>query len=343
MGGSGYVGGELLRLLFSHPSVELETVTSRRYEGEPLYRVHPNLRGITSIKFQEDNTDSIAHSDVVFVALPHGKSLEVVPRLLEGGVRVIDLTADFRLKDPAAYEEYYGYTHKFPELLEKSVYGLPELHKDEIKKAQLVSVPGCMATAAILGLAPIVNDGWIDQSKIVVDAKIGSSGAGVSPTLASHHSERSGGVRPYKVTGHRHIAEVEQELQRVGAKEIKVAFTPHAVNMVRGILSTTHTFLQKEIEMRDLWKVYRAQYEDDPFVRMVSDKKGLYGLPNPKVTVGTNFCDIGFEIDTHARRLVVMSALDNLTKGAAGQAVQCFNIMLDLDERTGLNLPGLHP
>jgi N-acetyl-gamma-glutamyl-phosphate/LysW-gamma-L-alpha-aminoadipyl-6-phosphate reductase len=200
-----------------------------------------------------------------------------------------------------------------------------------------------MATAAILGLAPIVNDGWIDQSKIVVDAKIGSSGAGVSTTLASHHSERSGGVRPYKVTGHRHIAEVEQELQRVGAKEIKVAFTPHAVNMVRGILSTTHTFLQKEIEMRDLWKVYRAQYEDDPFVRMVSDKKGLYGLPNPKVTVGTNFCDIGFEIDTHARRLVVMSALDNLTKGAAGQAVQCFNIMLDLDERTGLNLPGLHP
>jgi len=344
MGGSGYVGGELLRLLVSHPYCEVEAVTSRRYAGEPLFRIHPNLRGVTALKFQEEGLEAVvAGSEVVFTALPHGKSIEVVPQLLERGVKVIDLAADFRLKDPTAYKGYYGFNHPRPDLLEKSVYGLPELHRDGIKTGQLVSVPGCMATAAVLSLAPIVGSGWIDLNRIVIDVKIGSSGAGVTPTVASHHSERAGGVRPYKVAGHRHIAEVEQELDPIAGEALHVSFTPHAVNMIRGILSTSHTFMTSAFEARDVFKAYRAKYQSEPFIRLVSDKKGLYGLPNPKVTVGTNYCDIGFDIDAHSQRLVLFSALDNLTKGAAGAAVQCFNIMASLDEKTGLNLVGLHP
>ena len=344
MGGSGYVGGELLRLLVSHPGCEVQAVTSRRYAGDPLFRIHPNLRGVTALKFQEESLEAvIPKSEVVFTALPHGKSIEVVPQLLERGVKVIDLAADFRLKDPTAYKEYYGFNHPRPDLLEKSVYGLPELHRDGIKMSRFVSVPGCMATAAILSLAPIVRNGLIDLNRIVIDAKIGSSGAGANPTLASHHSERTGGVRPYKVTGHRHIAEVEQELNPIADKDLHVSFTPHAVNMIRGILSTSHTFMTSDFEARDVFKAYRAKYESEPFIRLVSDKKGLYGLPNPKVTVGTNYCDIGFEIDLHSQRLILFAALDNLTKGAAGAAVQCFNIMSNLDEKTGLNMVGLHP
>lgn len=333
-----------MRLLVSHPACELQTVTSQRYAGEPLYRVHPNLRGLTALRFQEHDVEAVAvGSDVVFTALPHGKSFNIVPDLLQRGLKVVDMTADFRLKDPKAYKEYYAFEHKHPELLEKSVYGLPELHRADIRNSELVAVPGCMATAAILGLAPLIPDGYIDTSKIVVDAKIGSSGAGVSPTIASHHSERSDGVRPYKVTGHRHIAEIEQELNQLGGDGVKVAFTPHAVNMVRGILTTTHAFTRTNLTERDLWKAYRARYAGEPFIRMVSDKKGLYGLPNPKVTVGTNFCDIGFEVDSHIQRVIVFTALDNLTKGAAGQAVQCFNIMNGVDEQTGLSALGLHP
>jgi N-acetyl-gamma-glutamyl-phosphate/LysW-gamma-L-alpha-aminoadipyl-6-phosphate reductase len=344
MGGSGYVGGELLRLLVAHPACELQTVTSRRHAGEPLFRVHPNLRGATNLTFQEENMEAVAaKSEVIFTALPHGRSIEVVPQFLERGLKVIDLAADFRLKDRTAYKEYYGFSHSRPDLLEKSIYGLPELHRDEIKTGQLVSVPGCMATAAILSLAPILSSGWVDLDRIVIDAKIGSSGAGVSPPVASPHTERAEGVRPYKVVGHRHIAEVEQELGSVAGKDLRVSFTPHAVNMIRGILSTSHIFMTSAIEPRDILKAYRAKYEEEPFVRLISDKKGLYGLPNPKVTVGTNFCDIGFDVDTHAHRLVLFAALDNLTKGAAGEAVQCFNIMSNLDERTGLNLLGMHP
>jgi N-acetyl-gamma-glutamyl-phosphate/LysW-gamma-L-alpha-aminoadipyl-6-phosphate reductase len=343
MGGSGYVGGELLRLLICHPECELRTVTSKRYAGEPLYRVHPNLRGLTTLRFQEHNVETAADSDVVFTALPHGRSMDIVPDLLTRGLRVVDMTADFRLKDSNAYREYYAFEHKHPEFLEKAVYGLPELHRSEIRNSQLLAIPGCMATASILGLAPLIIGGYIDTDKIVVDAKIGSSGAGVNPTIASHHSERSDGVRPYKVTGHRHIAEVEQELGQLGKSAIKVSFTPHAVNMIRGILTTAYTFTRTTLTDKDLWKAYRARYANEPFIRMVSDKKGLYGLPNPKVTVGTNFCDIGFEVDTHTPRVIVFTALDNLTKGAAGQAVQCFNVMNGFAERTGLTTSGLHP
>jgi N-acetyl-gamma-glutamyl-phosphate/LysW-gamma-L-alpha-aminoadipyl-6-phosphate reductase len=344
LGGSGYVGGELLRILLTHPSCELQIITSTRYAGRPIFRLHPNLRGVTDQRFRELDVEAVAaKSEIVFSSLPHGQSVNVVPQFLERGIRIIDLAADFRLRNPSDYTEYYGFEHKRPDLLENAVYGLPELHRPSIKHGKLVATPGCIATSAILGLAPIVARGLVDTDKIVIDSKIGSSGAGVSPTIASHHSERSGGVRPYKVTGHRHIAEIEQELSRVSKQEIKVAFTPHAVNMVRGILTTIHAFTQQDLVDRDVWKTYRAYYQDEPFIRIVSDKKGLYGLPNPKVTVGTNYCDLGFELDQHVQRIAIFSALDNLTKGAAGQAVQCFNIMTGNDERTGLNTLALHP
>ena len=343
IGGSGYAGGELLRLLLNHPSCEIESVTSQRYSEEPVYRVHPNLRGTTSLKFEKNLPDNMKQSEIIFTALPHGKSSDTVSTLIDQGKRIVDLSADFRLKDPSSYETYYGYKHNHLSLLEKSVYGLPELHREEIRRADLVSVPGCMATASILGLAPIITEQLVDPSKIVVDSKIGSSGAGVSPTLASHHAERSEGVRPYKATNHRHIGEIEQELSALAMEEVKISFTPHAVDMVRGVLATIHAFTKQRTEKKDVWKAYRSLYGEEPFVRMVSDNRGLYGLPNPKTSQGTNYCDIGFELDPHAGRLVVFSALDNLTKGAAGQAVQCFNIMTGTDERTGLATLALHP
>jgi N-acetyl-gamma-glutamyl-phosphate/LysW-gamma-L-alpha-aminoadipyl-6-phosphate reductase len=343
LGGSGYAGGELLRLLVNHPECELQTVTSTHHAGEPVYRVHPNLRGNTDLKFQDDTLENIGNSEFVFSALPHTRSAETVVSLLQTGKKVIDLSADFRLKDPRDYEQYYGYTHEHVSLLGTAVYGLPELHRAEIRKADLVAVPGCMATAAILALAPIVSQGLVDSTKIIVDAKIGSSGAGSSATLGTHHSERSSGVRPYKATGHRHLAEIEQELSPMTKEEVRVSFTPHAVNMVRGVLATIHTFTRGPLEKKDVWKAYRSMYENEPFIRMVSDNKGLHGLPNPKTSIGTNYCDIGFDTDTHAQRLVLFAALDNLTKGAAGQAVQCFNIRLGVDEQTGLRTLALHP
>lgn len=343
IGGSGYVGGELLRLLTQHPSTELVTVTSKRYSGEPLYRVHPNLRGVTNLRFSTEEDGKEVDSDIVFSALPHGKSVDVVPKLLERGQKVIDMSADFRLKSPASYAQYYGYDHPNPQFLQKAAYGLPELHRDDIRKSRLVAVPGCMATSAILGLAPVMAQGLVDPERIVIDAKIGSSGAGAGASISTHHSERASGVRPYKASGHRHIPEIEQELGSLGKGNVKISFTPHAVGMVRGVLTTTHSFLLGQVEKRDVWKSYRSLYEGEPFIRMVSDNKGLYGLPNPKVVTGTNFCDIGFEIDPHANRLVIFSALDNLTKGAAGQAVQCYNIASGVDESTGLTSLGLHP
>jgi len=343
IGGSGYAGGELLRLLLPHPEAEVSFVTSRRFVGDHVYMVHPNLRGFTTLKFTTPNIPELAERcDLVFLATPHGASKEMMPSLLDRGLRVVDLSADFRLKDPADYPRWYGWTHPHPELLEQAVCGIPEIHREEIKKADLVACPGCMAVAAILALAPVVKAGFIDGERIVVDAKIGSSGGGSEPTQASHHPERFGGVRPYKTVGHRHTTEIEQELTLVGGSEVKVAFSPHAVNMARGILDTCHVWLTRRVEERDVWSAYRGFYGGEPFIRIVKYRKGLYRLPDPKVVVGTNFCDVGFELDKHVERLVILSAIDNLVKGAAGQAVQCFNLMLGLDERTGLESPGLH-
>lgn len=309
-----------------------------------MFLVHPNLRGITQLKFTPYNFSYLTENcDLVFTATPHGSSVKLVPELFEAGLKVIDMSADFRLKNPEDYVKWYGWKHPSPELLEEAVYGLPELHRQEIKNARLVACPGCMATATILGLAPLINLEVLEKERIVVDAKIGSSGAGNKPSLATHHAERFGGVRPYKPVSHRHVAEIEQELSLLAKGQVKISFSPHAVNMVRGILSTIHAFLAKQLTSKEIWKIYRAQYKDEPFVRLVRYRKGLYQFPDPKVVVGSNFCDIGFELDSHTNRLVVFSAIDNMMKGAAGQGIQCLNIMLGVDERTGLECLGLHP
>jgi N-acetyl-gamma-glutamyl-phosphate/LysW-gamma-L-alpha-aminoadipyl-6-phosphate reductase len=344
IGGSGYVGGELVRLLLPHPNVEVTTVTSRSNAGEFIFTVHPNLRAATQLKFTPPNISQIAENcDIVFTALPHGKSLEIVPQLLETGVKIIDMGADYRLKNPKDYDRWYKWKHTHPDLLQKAVYGCPELHREEIKKAQLIGCPGCMSTATILGLAPLVKAGVIEKNRIVADVKIGSSGAGAKPTVVSHHPERAGGVRPYKVNNHRHVAEVEQELNLLTDEKVTVCFTPHAVNMIRGILSTIHAFLKEPLQTKDVWKFYRSMYQNEHFIRFVKFKKGPYQLPDPKITMGSNFVDIGFELDPRTNRIIAFSAIDNLMRGASGQGVQCMNLMLGFEETTGLECQGYHP
>jgi N-acetyl-gamma-glutamyl-phosphate/LysW-gamma-L-alpha-aminoadipyl-6-phosphate reductase len=345
IGGSGYVGGELLRLLLLHPNVAVTMVTSRQNAGEYLFNIHPNLRGLTQLKFvPQDISELQKNCDFVFTATPHGGSVNLVSKLLEVGLKVIDMSADFRLKNSADYETYYGWQHAHPELLREAVYGLPELYREEIKSARLVACPGCMATSAILGLAPIVKAGLVDTDKIIVDLKVGSSGGGSKPTSVSHHPERFSGVRPYQVAGHRHIAEVEQELSFLNnGQPVTIGFTPHAVNMVRGILATIHVYPKHKITSKDLWRALRGMYGNEPFVRLVKYPKGLCQFPDPKFAVGTNFCDVGFEIDEHANRFLMFSAIDNMCKGASGQGVQCLNLLMGVDETVGLKSAGFHP
>ncbi|MHA1231593.1 MAG: N-acetyl-gamma-glutamyl-phosphate reductase [Candidatus Helarchaeota archaeon] len=343
IGASGYTGGELVRLLIGHPQVEIQYITSRRYAGKHVHTIHPNLRHICKIKFETFEVNRATECDVIFLAVPNGASMNIVPDIIETGVKIIDLSADFRLENLSEYKKYYG-EHACPELLEKRVYGLPELYRDEIKKASLVATCGCMATSTILGLAPIINADFVDTEHITADSKIGSSGAGRSSfSFATHHPERANVVRPYKVTGHRHSAEINQELSKIAKKEISVAFSAHGVNMVRGILTTIQVFINREVEDKELWKLFRSKYNKEPFIRIVKQQTGNFRLPDPKIVNGSNFCDVGFEIDQYMPRIVILSALDNLIKGASGSAVQSMNLMFGLDETTGLMYPGLHP
>jgi N-acetyl-gamma-glutamyl-phosphate/LysW-gamma-L-alpha-aminoadipyl-6-phosphate reductase len=343
IGGSGYAGGELLRLLLRHPEAEVMAVTSQRYAGEYLYMIHPNLRGHTQLKFSSVNNEEIAAKcEMIFLATPHGTSKDLASNLLAKGLKIIDLSADFRLKNPADYPQWYGWEHPHPELLNRAVFGLPELHRKEMRGADLVACAGCMAGTSILSLAPLVKAGFVDLERITIDAKIGSSGGGSKSTPASHHTERFGGVRPYNVVGHRHIAEIEQELTAVAGTPIRVGFTPHALDIARGILITAHVWLNRNVENNEVWKAYRDMYSGENFINLVKYKKGLYQLPDPKVVVGTNYVDIGFELDSHVPRLVVFSAIDNIVKGAAGQGIQCWNAVNGWDEKTGLDLIGIH-
>ena len=261
--------------------------------------------------------------------------------------RVIDLSADFRLRSPGLYERWYGAAHGAPHLLGEAVYGLPELHREELPGASLVSGTGCMATAAILGLAPLYRAGLVNEAiPLVAEAKVGSSAAGAAPGMSSHHPDRSGAVRSFQPTGHRHSAELIQELGRVsGAGELRqhVAFSATAVELVRGVLITAHVFVNEAVDERRLWRIYREAYQREPFMRLVKERGGVYRYPEPKILAGSNFCDIGFEYDPEQGRVVVMVALDNLMKGAAGNAVQALNCMYGWDESLGLTFPGLHP
>lgn len=330
VGGSGYAGGELLRLLLFHPEATISQVTSERLAGKPVHRAHPNLRKVCGQAFCP--SAELEPCDVLFLCLPHGEAMKRIDEFRKLAPRVIDLSGDFRLNDPSAYEQWYGHTHACPEFLEEFVYGIPELHREEMRKARFVSSAGCNATATILALHPLCD--LIDHA--IVETKAGSSQGGAAASDASHHPERSGCVRSYKPTGHRHQAEMIQEIHS------NIHFSATSVEMVRGVLATCHIFLKKPIDEKDVWRIYRDAYGKEPFIRIVKEKTGIYRYPEPKLLSGTNYCDIGFERDTNDR-LVVISAIDNLMKGAAGQAVQAFNIMHDLPETTGLEFPGLHP
>lgn len=334
VGGSGYTGGELLRLLLLHSHCTVQQVTSERFAGKFVYNAHPNLRKATRLKFCA--ISELEPCDVLFLCLPHGQSMGRIDEFRQLAPKIIDLSADFRLKDAALYESYYGRAHERLDLLGSFAYGLPELHRESIQKADFVACPGCNATATVLALFPLHRQGLIESA--VVEVKAGSSEGGNAASDASHHPERSGAVRSYKPTGHRHVAEMKQELPGPA-----IHFSATSIEMVRGILATCHVFLSSDVAEKDVWKIYRAHYADEPFIRIVKERSGIHRYPEPKLLAGTNFCDIGFERESGSNRLVVISAIDNLMKGAAGQAVQNFNLMLGLSESTGLEFPGLHP
>lgn len=334
VGASGYGGGELLRLLLQHPHIEVKQCTSERYTDKPVTRLHPNLRKQTSLSFC--SIGDLEAVDLLFVALPHTKCMQKFEDFRALADRIIDLSADFRLKDHEVYKKCYGTEHTQPDKLTEFVYGNVELHREEMKQARYISGAGCNATATILPLWPLLKEGIVDTSlPVVAEAKCGSSEGGNRASEASHHPERSGCVRSYKPTGHRHIAEMVQELGQI------IHFSATSIEMVRGILLTAHMFVKEGITEKDIWKTYRNLYGQEPFIRIVKERQGIYRFPEPKIVAGTNYCDIGFDLDDS--RLVVMSAIDNLMKGAAGQAVHAMNVMCGFDETAGLVFAGLHP
>jgi LysW-gamma-L-alpha-aminoadipyl-6-phosphate/LysW-L-glutamyl-5-phosphate reductase len=345
-GGSGYTAGELVRLLLFHPQVELTQVASSSHAGHYLHSAHPNLRKLCSLRFC--HPDDLTSCDVAFLCLPHGASAREIEGYRAIAPRVIDLSADFRLRSPALYQQWYGDAHSAPHLLEEAVYGLPELHRAELPAAALVSGTGCMATAAILGLAPLYRAGLVNHAiPLVVEAKVGSSAAGAIPGSGSHHPDRSGAVRSFQPTRHRHTAELIQELGQIAGMGtnavLPIAFSATAVELVRGVLITAHVFVNETLDERTVWRLYREAYQREPFIRLVKERNGVYRYPEPKILAGSNYCDIGFELDADQQRVVIIAALDNLMKGAAGNAVQALNCMHGWDETLGLSFPGLHP
>ncbi len=334
VGGSGYAGGELLRLLLSHPQVEVAQVTSQRFAGKYVYGTHPNLRGATQLKFSA--AEDLEPCDLLFLSLPHGETASRIDEFTTLADRIIDLSADFRLRDADLYREWYGKDHPNPAWLDRFVYGLPELHRDQLRDAQHISGVGCNATAVNLALWPLASRGLIERA--IAEVKVGSSEGGNAHNPGSHHPERSGSVRSFAPTGHRHQAEMIQEL---GAFDLH--FSATAIEMVRGVLCTAHVFLTEDLAEKDVWRIYREAYGDERFIRLVKDRRGIYRYPEPKILSGTNYCDVGFEKDERSNRLVVISAIDNLMKGAAGSAVQSMNLMMGWAEDTGLEFVGLHP
>ena len=339
VGGSGYAGGDLIRLLLFHPNVELKQVTSERFLGKSLFKVHPILRGQSCLNFC--SIDELEKCDLLFLALPHGKSMSEIKKFEQLADKIIDLSGDFRLNDMKLFEKYYKTVHTNPGKLKLFIYGIPELHREETKSAKYISSAGCNATATILALYPFYKEELVELDRTVVEVKVGSSEGGNRSSESSHHPVKSGSVRSYQPTGHRHVAEMIQELS--GGKDIKIHFSATSLDIVRGVLATSHLFLKENLEEKDIWKLYRKYYGSEPFVRIVKEKEGNYRYPEPKIVAGTNFCDIGFKKDDDSNRVVVISAIDNLMKGAAGQALKAFNIMNGFDEVLGLEFPGLHP
>ena len=334
VGGSGFTGGELLRLLAGHPEFELVQATSRSKTKKTIGHSHPNLRHV-DLRFSDPS--ELKSVDVLFAATPHGISMEQIDRFQDAADTVVDLSADFRLPTEELYDEYYD-GHDRPELLEKAEYALPELNRENLPGADIIASGGCNATATIVGLLPLFEQDILSgDEQVVVDVKVGSSEGGAGGGEASSHPERSGVVRPYAPTGHRHEAEIEAFLG------LDVSFTVHAVDMIRGASATCHIFPDEPVSKADLWKSYRGSYADEPFVELVAGGGGVYRYPEPKAVAGTTRAEVGFELDPANRRVVVFSAIDNMMKGSAGQAIHAANIALGIDETAGLEFTGLHP
>ncbi|MDX2148994.1 MAG: N-acetyl-gamma-glutamyl-phosphate reductase [Planctomycetota bacterium] len=349
IGASGYAGGELLRLLGGHPRVRVVQATSRSNAGAPVQSVHPHLRLPRSrlgdglpLQFTAppgEGGGTFEACDVMFLCQPHGVAATKIEQYAQAAPRIIDLSADFRLRDAAAYRQWYDQAHPAPAWLDRFVYGLAELERTRLRGARYASGVGCNATAMNLALLPLARQGWIERA--ICDIKVGSSEAGSEPSPSSHHAARTGVVRTFSPTRHRHEGEVRQQLMQERAFELHSTIT--SVELVRGVLCTAHVLLNRDVTEKDVWQAFRGAYGEEPFVRIVKDKTGQHRHPEPKILAGTNWCDVGFEVEPGARRVVAFAALDNLMKGAAGSAVQCMNLMFGLDETMGLEFGGLYP
>lgn len=348
LGGSGYAGGELLRLLLDHPHVKVAQVTSERNAGAYVHFTHPNLRGRTRLQFIP--AQELAACDLLFTGLPHGGAMQRIEEFAALAPHIVDLSADFRLRDAGDYDRWYGKPHTAPAWLDQFVYGLPEFYREAIRGARYVSGVGCNATATNLAVAPLFAAGLIDPARdVIVEVKVGSSEGGNRASDATHHPERARAMRSFAPTGHRHTAEVLQLIRHVSGDahfdytNISVHMSATAVDNVRGVLATAHLFVRDGVTEKDLWRAYRQGYKEEPFVRLVKEKTGIYRYPEPKILSGSNYADVGFEFDPSTGRVVALCAIDNLMKGAAGSAVQSMNLMLGWEESMGLGFAGLHP
>lgn len=338
LGASGYGGGELVRLLAGHPHVALAHLTAESRKAEVYAEVFPNLRGFVRHTTEEADLEAIgADSDVVFFALPNGMAMTLVPGL-GAGVKIVDLGADFRFRDAATYERTYKAAHASPALLAEAVYGQPELHRERIRAARIVGNPGCYPTAALIAAAPFVQAGVAQRDGLIVDAKSGVSGAGRGASLSTHFSEVNENVKPYNVVGHRHTPEIAQEMAALAGGPMAVTFVPHLIPMTRGILATVYLRLARPMTTAEAEGLLMEAYAHEPFVRVLPG-----GLPQTKATYGSNFCDVAVRVDADAGLLIAMAALDNLVKGASGQAIQNMNLMCGLAEDAGLREPPLYP
>ncbi len=339
IGASGYTGAELVRLLVNHSGVELTLATSRQYAGKPLAAVFPHLAGRTELVCENlSGLEAAGRADLFFTAVPHQTAMNVVPELLAAGAKVVDLSADFRLHDQGVYEEWYQ-AHSAPELLAEAAYGLPELHRSAITRSRLVANPGCYPTSVLLALAPLLKAGCLDPDSLIIDAKSGTSGAGRAAQTGTMYCEVTDGFRAYKVGAHRHTPEIEQELGKLCDREMTVSFTPHLVPMSRGMLSTIYADLRGNYEQVEVERVVADFYRDEPFVRLLTAGQ----LPATQYVRGSNYCDLALRVDRRTGRLVMLSAIDNLVKGAAGQAVQNMNLLCGLPEGQGLEIVPLFP
>lgn len=339
IGGTGYTGVELLRLLLLHPEVEVTVLTSQKYAGIPIDQVFPSLTQRFQLKCEELSLDRISDKiDFVFTAVPHKTAMETVPLFYQRGKRVVDLSADFRFKNSEVYERWYQ-RHTCPEYLSESVYGLPELHREKIRKAKIVGNPGCYPTGALIPLIPLLKHGMISSENIIIDSKSGVSGAGRDVVLGSLFCEVNEGVKAYKIFDHRHLPEIDQELGQLIQKKVEVIFVPHLIPMDRGILTTLYVRPTRKVKAEEVLNTLQEYYREEPFVRIYAKGK----LPNTKDVRGSNYCDVGLNVNESGERMVIVSAIDNLVKGASGQAIQNMNIMLGYSETMGLDVVPLFP